>query len=214
MQNVDLSAIIDLEFNLEYGVKPVEKKEELRKRFLDERSKIAQTKISNWSKKINNRFLSLPQLEDSRKIMAYASMRKEIETFDLMEELLDRGFLLYLPYTRKDIIDLGTAQINDLNSDLKEGVYGVQEPVARLREDEVPADLDLIIVPGACFTTNGYRIGYGGGYYDSFLSKHANSALKIGFCYERFIVDSIPVEEHDVPVDLIITEKKIIETKQ
>lgn len=191
----------------------MQKKEELRKKYLKERSEIPQNKISSWSKKINKQFLKLPQLETAKKVMAYASMRKEIETFDLMEELLDQGYLLYLPYTRKDQIDLGTARISDLDSDLKEGVYGVQEPTARIRDEEVPEDLDLIIVPGACFTPEGYRIGYGGGYYDSFLSKHANGALKVGFCYDRFIVDSIPVEEHDVPVDLIITEKEIIRTK-
>jgi len=192
----------------------MQKKEELRKKYLKERSEIPQNKISSWSQKINKQFLNLPQLETAKKVMAYASMRKEIETFDLMEELLDQGYLLYLPYTRKDKIDLGTAQINDLDSDLKEGVYGVQEPVARIRGEEIPEDLDLIIVPGACFTPEGYRIGYGGGYYDSFLTKHANGALKVGFCYDRFIVDSIPVEEHDVPVDLIVTEKEVIRIKQ
>jgi 5-formyltetrahydrofolate cyclo-ligase len=192
----------------------MQKKEELRKKYLKERSEIPQNKISSWSQKINKQFLKLPQLETAKKVMAYASMRKEIETFDLMEELLDQGYLLYLPYTRKDKIDLGTAQINDLDSELKEGVYGVQEPVARIRGEEVPEDLDVIVVPGACFTPEGYRIGYGGGYYDSFLSKHANGALKVGFCYDRFIVDSIPVEDHDVPVDLIITEKEVIRTKQ
>ena len=203
-----------LEFNTKIEVNFMQKKEELRKKYLNERSQISQNKISSWSKKINNRFLSLPQLENAKKIMAYASMRKEIETFDLMEELLDQGYLLYLPYTKKDIIDLGTARINDLDSDLKKGVYGVQEPAAKIRTEEVPEDLDLIIVPGACFTNNGYRLGYGGGYYDSFLSKHANGALKVGFCYDCFIVNSIPVEEHDFPVDIIITENKIIRTKQ
>jgi 5-formyltetrahydrofolate cyclo-ligase len=192
----------------------MQKKEELRKKYLQERSEIPQNKISSWSQKINKQFLKLPQLETAKKVMAYASMRKEIETFDLMEELLDQGYLLYLPYTIKDQIDLGTAQINDLDSELKEGVYGVQEPVARIRGEEVPEDLDVIVVPGACFTPEGYRIGYGGGYYDSFLSKHANGALKVGFCYDRFIVDSIPVEEHDVPVDLIVTEKEVIRIKQ
>ena len=192
----------------------MQKKEELRKKYLQERSEIPQNKISSWSQKINKQFLKLPQLETAKKVMAYASMRKEIETFDLMEELLDQGYLLYLPYTIKDQIDLGTAQINDLDSELKEGVYGVQEPVARIRGEEVPEDLDVIVVPGACFTPEGYRIGYGGGYYDSFLSKHADGALKVGFCYDRFIVDSIPVEDHDVPVDLIITEKEVIRIKQ
>jgi 5-formyltetrahydrofolate cyclo-ligase len=206
--------MICLESNTKFEVNFMQKKEKLRKKYLNERSRISQTKISSWSKKINSRFLSLPQLENAKKIMAYASMRKEIETFDLMEELLDQGYLLYLPYTRKDIIDLGTAEINDLDSDLKEGVYGVQEPNSKLRNQAVPEDLDLIIVPGACFSRDGYRIGYGGGYYDSFLSRHAPGALKVGFCYEQFIVDSIPVEEHDVPVDIIITEEEIIKIKQ
>jgi 5-formyltetrahydrofolate cyclo-ligase len=189
------------------------KKKELREKCLNERSRISKNKVSSWSKKIKSKFLDLPQLKNSKKIMAYASMRKEIETFELLEELLDQGYLLYLPYTRQDIVDLGTAQINDLDKDLKDGVFGVQEPATKLRGEVVPTDLDIIIVPGACFTAEGYRIGYGGGYYDSFLSKHANEALKIGFCYDCFILDSIPVEAHDVPVDLIITEKRIINIK-
>ena len=189
------------------------KKENIREKVLNERAKISLTKVDKWSNKIKNKFLTLSELNEAKKIMAYASMRKEIKTFELMEELLDQGFLLYLPYTRKDIIDLGVAQINDLDSDLKEGVYGVQEPIAKLRGDKIPSDLDIIIVPGACYNRDGYRIGYGGGYYDSFLSKHANNALKVGFCYDRFILDSIPVEAHDVSVDLIITERKIIKTK-
>jgi len=188
----------------------MQKKEELRKKYLNKRAQISQNEISSWSKKINNRFLNLPQLKNAKKIMAYASIRKEIETFGLLEKLLEQGYLLYLPFTRKDVGDLGTAQINDLDSDLKNGVYGVQEPVKKIRDEKTPEDLDLIIVPGACFTRSGYRIGYGGGYYDSFLSKHAGQALKVGFCYDRFIVDSIPVEKHDVSVDIIITEKEII----
>ncbi len=213
LQKNYFSAIIDLEFNTKIEVNFMQQKEELREKYLKERSQISQNKITGWSKKINNRFLRLPYLKNVKKIMAYASMRKEIETFDLMEELLDQGFLLYLPFTKKDVIDLGTAMINDLDSDLKEGVYGVQEPVLKIRKEEVPEDLDLIIVPGACFSHSGYRIGYGGGYYDSFLSKHAAKALKVGFCYDRFLVDSIPVEDHDVPVDIIITEKETIQTK-
>lgn len=189
------------------------KKEQLRKKYLNERSKISSVKVSKWSKKIIAKFWELPQLKTAKKVMAYASMRKEIKTFELLEDLLDQGFLLYLPYTRKEVIDLGTAKINDLNQDLKEGVFGVQEPIKRIRDEEIPPDLDIVIVPGACFTYEGYRIGYGGGYYDSFLSKHANNSLKVGFSYDCFIVDSIPVESHDVPVDIIITEKRIINTK-
>lgn len=189
------------------------KKEELRKEILNKRSKISDNKVSSWSEKIRDKFLEIPQLVKAKKIMAYASMRKEIESYELLEDLLEQDYLLYLPYTRKNVTDLGVAQISDLDKDLKSGVFGVMEPITKIRSQEVPSDLDIIIVPGACYTAAGYRIGYGGGYYDSFLSKHAGEALKVGFCYDCLILDSIPVEEHDVPVDLIITDKRIINIK-
>lgn len=191
----------------------MQKKELIREKMLKQRSEIEQAKINCWSNQIKNNFFKLPNLDKVNKIMAYASMRNEVKTFSLMQELIAEDYLLYLPYTKKDKIELGVAKISNLNSDLEEGTYGVQEPKVKLRAKKVPVDLDLIIVPGACFTKNGYRIGYGGGYYDSFLSKKAKKALKVGFCYEHFILDSLPIEDHDVPVDIIITEKQIIWTK-
>jgi 5-formyltetrahydrofolate cyclo-ligase len=105
------------------------KKEELRKKYLNKRSQISKNKISSWSKKIKSKFLNLPQLENAKKVMAYASMRQEIETFELLEDLLEQEYLLYLPYTCQDIVDLGTARIKDLAKDLKDGIFGVQVPV-------------------------------------------------------------------------------------
>lgn len=188
----------------------MESKEYLREKYLTARSEISQSKINKWSQKIKNNFLKLPQLTNVKKIMAYASMRNEIKTFPLMKELLIQNYLLYLPYTIKEINDLGVSKIKNLNSELEKGVYGVQEPISKIRGNEIPSDIDLIIIPGACFSLSGYRIGYGGGYYDRFLSKHAENALKVGFCYEQFILNSIPAEEHDIPVDIIITENEII----
>lgn len=186
------------------------KKEEMRKKYLKQRSEFSDSLINNWSQKIKKNFLKIEELQNAKKIMAYASMRNEIKTFSLLEELLNEGYTIYLPYTKKEVIDLGTAQINDLKNDLQEGVFGVQEPIKKIRDKKAPSDLDIIIVPGLCFSKNGYRIGYGGGYYDSFLSKDLVGAVKVGFCYDDFLVDSLPVEEHDIAVDLIITNKQII----
>ncbi|MGM0548309.1 MAG: 5-formyltetrahydrofolate cyclo-ligase [Bacillota bacterium] len=188
-------------------------KEAIREKVLKERSKIKKIKIDKWSNQIENNFFKIPQLNKINKIMAYASMRNEVKTFSLMQKLIDQNYSLYLPYTKGDQISLGIVKINNLKSDLELGTYGVQEPKHKLRTKAIPTDLDLIIVPGACFSKNGYRIGYGGGYYDSFLADYGISALKVGFCYNRFIFDSIPTESHDIPVDFIITEKEIISTK-
>ncbi|MGM0414990.1 MAG: 5-formyltetrahydrofolate cyclo-ligase, partial [Bacillota bacterium] len=100
--------------------------------------------------------------------------------------------------------------------DLTEGNYGILEPINSNFKLE-PYFLDLIIVPGLVFSHKGFRIGYGGGFYDRFLAraKTKNSdPLKISFVYKEFIIDKIPTNQYDLPVDYIITEEKIINCKQ
>jgi len=75
------------------------------------------------------------------------------------------------------------------------------------------ADIDLVIVPGVVFDKSGHRIGYGHGYYDRFLDnleKINKNAVKVGLAYDFQIADKVPIEKHDVPVDKIVTEKRII----
>ncbi len=84
---------------------------------------------------------------------------------------------------------------------LAQGAYGILEP-----QGETPfsaADIDLIIVPGVAFTLSGGRLGRGKGYYDRYLSRPDFRGFKIGVCYPHQIVDSLPVEEHDVLMDLV-----------
>jgi 5-formyltetrahydrofolate cyclo-ligase len=71
-------------------------------------------------------------------------------------------------------------------------------------------DIDLAIVPGAAFDYSGNRLGYGAGYYDSLLAERKRKMLVIALAYEEQIVDSIPPEEHDVQVDMIVTDKRVI----
>lgn len=191
----------------------MDKKAQIRNDILEQRSKISFSKINKWSKKITDKFFSLSEIDNAKKIMTFVTKGKEVNTFDLMERLLDEGYFLYVPFTRKDKIALGTAQINDLDHDLKQGVFDVLEPLEKIRDDVPPEDLDIIIVPALVFTRDGYRIGYGGGYYDIFLAEYGPGSLKIGFCYSQFIIDEFPIEEHDQAVDIIITEKEIIYTQ-
>ena len=189
-------------------------KEKMRSEFLDQRSKIPLEKIIKWSNKITNKFLELETVKNAESVMTYVSFRKEVQTYNLMERLLDEGYILYVPYTIKEKITLGIAEINDLDKDWKPGVFGVSEPLKSLRTEIVPDDLDIIVVPGVVFTKEGYRIGYGGGFYDGFLGENGKDKLKIAFTYDQFIVDKIPVEDHDIPVDMIITEKEVIDCRK
>ena len=189
------------------------KKEEMREACLNKRAEIPFSKIELWSNKIVSKFLNLSQLNKSKKIMAYASIRKEVRTFSLMQELLDQGYLLYLPYVKNKRGELGVSEIKNLKNDLKEGEFGVQEPKHKLRSNKFFDNLDIIIVPGLCYSRSGYRIGYGGGYYDRFLARYSKDILKVCFCYDKLLKEKISANSYDIPVNLIITEKEIIEIK-
>jgi 5-formyltetrahydrofolate cyclo-ligase len=71
-----------------------------------------------------------------------------------------------------------------------------------------------VLVPGVAFDKRGYRVGYGGGYYDRFFNKLEKSVIKIGLCYEMQILTEVPTDNYDIPIDYIITEKGLINCTQ
>src|SRR5690625_1208076 len=85
-------------------------------------------------------------------------------------------------------------------------LYEPTEDISKLIQKN---EIDLIVVPGLLFDQRGYRIGYGGGYYDRYLNNYMND--KISIAMEEQVVNYIPYDEHDIPVDTIITEKNIYE---
>lgn len=108
-----------------------------------------------------------------------------------------------------------------LNSfeELTAGPYGIREPdmhvqLAAGHLNALPdalsvQELDVVIVPGVAFDRKGGRLGYGGGYYDRFLPQLRPNALKIGIAYQLQMVEQLPMETHDIPLDLIVTEKSV-----
>jgi 5-formyltetrahydrofolate cyclo-ligase len=90
--------------------------------------------------------------------------------------------------------------------------FYIPEPISSEKNMIAESDFDLVIVPGVVFNLNGYRLGWGFGFYDDFLSRVSGKTRRIGLAYELQIAD-FPVESHDIPVDKIITEKRIVECK-
>ena len=124
------------------------------------------------------------------------------------EAALKAGKRLAFPRCHPDTCTMTYGIVSSLD-DLVEGAYGILEP----REDAeiyVPAPYkhDICVVPAVCFDKKGYRIGYGKGYYDRFLSGFGGTS--VGFCLSRFLCDSLPRGRYDRAVDLIITEKGVI----
>lgn len=93
--------------------------------------------------------------------------------------------------------------------DMEKGAYGILEPKTVRKADE--NNIDVILVPGLAFDRNGGRMGFGKGYYDRLLE--SSKAVKIGLCYDFQILEKIPTESHDVPMNFVITEKEILEIR-
>jgi 5-formyltetrahydrofolate cyclo-ligase len=72
-------------------------------------------------------------------------------------------------------------------------------------ELQLPFEPDLVLVPGLAFTRDGHRLGRGGGFYDRLLAGRAKEAVKIGICFELQLVESLPVEPHDIVLDLVVS---------
>ena len=100
-------------------------------------------------------------------------------------------------------------EILDLEKETTKGSFGILEPINEVVEDKrliKPEEIDLVIVPGVAFDKNMNRIGFGGGFYDRYLSLLKSSCKKVGLAYQFQIVEKIETEEHDMKVDMIVTE--------
>ena len=145
--------------------------------------------------------------EKAELVLTYVSYRDEADTLKLIEYLLAEGISVAVPRCRKQgQMDFFTIKSFD---DLNPSFMGIPEP--EYSESTLVHDFTgaLCIVPGTAFDLKGNRTGYGGGYYDRFLSREKD-IVTAGICYSPLIFDEVPSEPHDISVDYIITEKGII----
>ncbi|QQQ86784.1 5-formyltetrahydrofolate cyclo-ligase [Peptacetobacter hiranonis] len=188
------------------SIKTAKTKNSLRKAVLSFRNSLDKSSVLSMSADIFRQFLSIEKIQTSSRFMLYVDFRNEVATREIISDLLDLGKEVYLPVTLKYEKKLIPKRIFSLD-DLVFGAYGILEP----RIDAPTIDnslLDVVIVPGSVFDKNGYRTGYGGGYYDRFLE--STDALKVGVCFDFQLVDDVFPEEHDKKMDFIITEKNFL----
>jgi 5,10-methenyltetrahydrofolate synthetase len=179
-------------------------KSELRARLKPLRSSLTENTRAAYSKAIMQQLLSLPEVRDARTLFVYISYGNEVDTHGLLRHFLDTGKDIAVPkiLPSKNMI----ATPFDSWADLRPGTLGILTPSG----NEIhPGPFDLVITPGLGFTLKGHRIGYGRGYYDRWFAGH-HPAKKIGFAFEAQIIEDIPCAGHDIPVDILITEKRII----
>lgn len=181
-------------------------KQEIRKRILEKRNNLNKQWIVNKSRKIHRRLVSTKEFQKAGTIMFYITKDNEVETKSMIELALRKRKTVCAPCTDKINRKLHPAIIKDLKRDLVKGNYDILEPRKKASR---PKKIDLVITPGIAFDANGHRLGRGKAYYDRFLERLKNIP-KIGLAFDFQIVDKLPVDNHDIPVDKVITEKRII----
>lgn len=150
---------------------------------------------------ILQRFLSLPEVERAQTVMLFYGVNGEPNTCGLIKELLQRRKRVLLPKcmpARQMQVRVVTAE-----SILLPGVYGIPEPGEDCPTAE-KREIDLILVPNLCCDKQGFRLGHGGGYYDRFLMDF--SGVSVALCPEERLVEQLPREETDIPVDVVLTQ--------
>ena len=183
-----------------------ELKKEIRKSIIEKRNKIKNKDKTSMDKKIIESFKKEDSYKKARGIFIYIGFGSEINTKVIIEDALKKGKEVYVPKVKgKEMLLIKIDSLENLVT----SSYGILEPIGDNNNFDVDK-LDLLVMPGVAFDNSGNRIGYGGGYYDRFLEKNKTNAEKIALAYEFQILNSINNEKHDVNVDKIITEERII----
>jgi len=166
-------------------------------------------------KEKSNRICALlaahPIVIDADHLFVYVDFRSEVETMDLIRDLIAAGKTISVPVTLLEQSRLQAIQLTNPDTQLMPGCYGIPEPtpdqIAKATVD--PQTIDTVLIPGSVFDTGGGRLGYGGGYYDRFLTESAPRAARVGVAFELQLVDQVPMESHDQYMDVLVTEQQI-----
>ena len=172
-------------------------KAELRKKILQEMKTLSQEQKQAMDRDLTERFLQHPFYQEAKVIATYLSFPHEFQTQELIEQALKDDKKVLIPKTypkgRMDFVVYHPQQLVKTS-------FGLLEPQGDLEVVE-PSQIDLIHVPGLAFTTEGYRIGYGGGYYDRYLEHFAGHTMSTIYPFQ---VQEFNFENHDIPVQEVL----------
>ncbi len=189
-------------------------KKEIRQKMIQKRKSLSTNDLKDKSLQILKQLQGVESYKNATRLMTYVPFQEEIHTTLIIEDFLSRNREVYIPVTQPKEKKIIVSRLLDLEKDLETGHFGVLEPKAFALRPTDPKEIDLIIVPGLAFTKSGYRIGYGGGYYDRFLPTLAHKPATIALALDFQVMDTLPLNDFDVPVDMIITESQVIDCKK
>ncbi len=194
----------------------MDKRNQLRQHKLAIRDNLSPRLREKMSRSIKHLLLSHPAVTAADHLFMYVHFRSEVSTLPLLETLLSQGKGVSVPLTQLDTSCLLAVGITDPVKQLAPGCYGIPEPtpeqVAAATVD--PGKINTVLVPGSVFDRLGGRLGYGGGFYDRFLTQSAPDAVRVGLAFEDQLTDAVPMQPHDQFMDMLVTEKRIYDCRR
>lgn len=182
-----------------------EQKDSLRKKILSERSAIVDPERTEYQESIISRFLSLASYRFADTVLLYYPIKGEVDMLSVTASALKAGKKVAFPRCDSKNFTMTYHLISSVD-DLDGGAYGIPEPTPSLPiYTPSPEKNDLIVVPAVCFDKEGYRIGYGRGYYDRYLCSFGGTS--VGVTFHKLLQSSLPRGRFDRRVDILLTEK-------
>lgn len=180
-------------------------KHAIRQQLLLRRKQLKKAYRLDLSERAQQQLLNLDSFSRAEILALYSPVNNEVCTNRLLTVALAQGKQVCFPRVCGE-----TMQFVALDSvaELQPGAFGVAEPVGQ--NVLSVGQIDLIVVPGVAFDRNGFRLGYGKGFYDRELSLVSPATVSIGLCYDFQLCERLPIEDHDQSLDYIATETQLI----
>lgn len=185
-------------------------KKEFRKKVISLRKTQQPDFIKKNSDIIKDKLLEMDCIKNASTIMLYLNFNNEVITDNLIKELISLDKIVASPITIIKEKKLIPCQIKDFENGIQYGAYNIREPKPNCSPEINIKDIDVVIVPAVAYDINGFRLGYGCGFYDRFLENIREDTVTIGIAFDLQIFNKVPKEPHDAQLDYIITESRII----
>lgn len=185
-------------------------KKTARRYFLDLRASLTSEELTEQSQALCKAIMALPEFHRADTLLLFFPTRNEPDLSCLAERALALGKAVAYPISHTETCTLSFHSVGSL-SELTPSTYGIPEPSPSAPEPAL-TDASLCVVPALAYDRRGYRLGYGKGYYDRFLKDFCGTS--IGVALDGFLCHTLPVGEHDIPLDILITETGVTYTDE
>jgi 5-formyltetrahydrofolate cyclo-ligase len=185
-------------------------KEQFRQYILRLRDRQSLRDIESKSLEILDQISHIHEYVRARGIACYVSKDSEVDTRPLIRRALDSNKRVLVPVVKKGDIDLFFSEIRDLGKELVPGSFNISEPKPEFLRPTSLETVDILLVPGIAWDKEGYRLGWGRGYFDRVLKVLPGHVRSIGLSFNLQFVSKVPRDQFDVPVNMVVTESRVV----